>query len=97
MDNLTCSLGLDNPRTLEARNDLAMALLDQFKNREAMILFKECVDTSIAIYGENDNDTLRFMCNLANTYSSEIQLADAEELYKQCLKKRRALLGDNHY
>ena len=36
------------------------------------------------------------MNNLANTYYNQGKYRDAEALYKQCLDKRKVVLGENH-
>ena len=36
------------------------------------------------------------MHNLANTYNNQGKHREAEVLYKQCLDKRKVVLGDNH-
>jgi hypothetical protein len=46
--------------------------------------------------GCNHPDTLQTMNNLANNYSRQEKHEDAEELYRDCLDRRRMMLGEEH-
>ena len=80
--------------------DLAIAYKNQGKYSDAEAIFKQCLDMTMVVLGENH--TLTTMSNLAATYnhqgkySDQGKYRDAEVLYKQCLDKSKVLLGESH-
>ena len=47
-------------------------------------------------FGDSHSNTIKTMNNLAITYEHQGKHRDAEVLYKQCLDKRKIVLGENH-
>ena len=46
--------------------------------------------------GDNDHFTLCTMSNLGIAYTNQSKYSDAEALFKQCLAKRKLVLGESH-
>ena len=89
-------LGDNHPDTLGTMSNLASAYDNQGKYRDAMVLYKQCLDKQKAVLGENHPDTLDTMFNLAGAYSDQEKYSDAEIILKQCLDKQKVVLGENH-
>eukprot|EP00957_Ditylum_brightwellii_P207795 15354558-Ditylum_brightwellii.AAC.1 len=80
------ALGETHPTTLATMNDLALAVQEQGRYREAEELFRQCLEVIKSALGETHPTTLATMNNLSEAVREQGRYGEAEELQRQCLE-----------
>jgi len=88
--------GGEDPDTLAAMNNLALALKAQSDFVEARKLEERVIGIRRRILGDEHHSTLKTMCNLAKTLSYQDDLDGARRIQEEVLEIRRRTLGDEH-
>jgi serine/threonine protein kinase/tetratricopeptide (TPR) repeat protein len=98
-------LGEEHPQTLALMQELAASYWVQgryasywvpSRYKEAESLFREILETSRRVLGEEHPQTLLAMTGLANTYQIQERLDEAEALQRETLEIQRRVLGEEH-
>ena len=79
-----------------ACNNLAMALNDQGKCAEAVVIFKEVLAAEKRALGPEHPDTLNTSNNLATALVTQGKFAKAVVIYKEVLAAEKRVLGPEH-
>jgi len=87
------TLGEDDPETLTACNNLAMAYQDAGRLTEAIRLFKQTLADREQVLGDDHAMTLTSRNNLAGAYREAGGLNEAIQLYAAALAGRERVLG----
>ena len=90
------TLGPDDPNTLSAINNLALAYEGAGRLPEAIALLERVRDVSIAKLGPDHVDTLTALANLAAFYARAKQIDRSVSLFEELLKRQEATLGRQH-
>ena len=90
------TLGLDHPRTLASRNDLANAYRSAGRLEQAIPLFERTLEDRERVLKPNHPDILASRNDLANAYRSAGRLEQAIVLHKRTLADRERVLKPNH-
>lgn len=88
--------GINNPNTLSALNELALAYCRVENFEKALEVEKEAYCKQCDILGINHVDTIRSMNNLAAIYSKINNFDDAICLFEKAYQLRCDELGNNH-
>jgi tetratricopeptide (TPR) repeat protein/CHAT domain-containing protein len=89
-------LGEDDPKTIEAQNNLAMLFDRQGKYGDAEKLVAQAVEKTERLLGPNDPQTLRSLGNLAATYDWQGRFRESEPLHLRVLAGRERAFGPEH-
>jgi tetratricopeptide (TPR) repeat protein len=89
-------LGLDDPDTLTARNDLANAYYRVGRLDEAIALHQQNLDDRERFLGADDPATLASRGNLATAYTRAGRIHEAINLHERNFADRERLLGTDH-
>jgi eukaryotic-like serine/threonine-protein kinase len=95
-DYYLASLGLDDPNTLEAMNNLAMSYRVAGRLNEALKLSEETLAFRRKLLGPENTNTLATMNNLANSYDDAGRLDEALKLGEEELPLTSKVLGPEH-
>jgi tetratricopeptide (TPR) repeat protein len=95
-DDLERVLGESHPRTLTARNDLALAYRLAGRAGDAVLLYERVLADRERLLGESHPDTLTSRNNLAGAYLLAAQVEDAVPLFERVLADRERVLGQSH-
>jgi eukaryotic-like serine/threonine-protein kinase len=87
-------LGLDDERTLKARDRVADLYLELGRIPESLEIHRETCERSTRLHGPDSRLTLTRMSNLGNTLRIQSKFAEAEPLLRQALDGRRRALGN---
>ena len=68
----------------------------QGKYEEAKRLYEDCLKRRRKVLGDDHEDTLNTMYNLAINYNDQCRYEEAKRLYEDCLARQRKVLGDDH-
>ena len=93
---LTKTLGSDHPRTLAARNSLAIAYQSAGRLDEAVLLFERTLTDCERVLGPDHPGTLAARNNLAIAYQDAGRLDQAIPLFKRTLAAHERVLGPDH-
>jgi tetratricopeptide (TPR) repeat protein len=93
---LTANLGADDPKTLNARNGVAVMLKSQGKEAQAEEIYLDILKASIARVGPNDTLTLDVKHNLARLYRSQGHYDRAQKLAVEVLEGCQARFGPDN-
>ena len=96
VDLLDETLGPDHPRTLVARNNLAVAYWSVGRLEQAIPLFERTLADRERILGPDHPDTLTSRNNLAGAYESVGRIKQAIDLYERTLADTERVLGPDH-
>jgi tetratricopeptide (TPR) repeat protein len=88
-------LGLTDPQTLVALNNLALSVKLQRKLTEAEPLYRAALDASTQALGAEHRTTLTLLNNLAQLLVELGRHAEAEPLMQRCTETRRRALGEH--
>jgi tetratricopeptide (TPR) repeat protein/tRNA A-37 threonylcarbamoyl transferase component Bud32 len=88
------ALGMKDPHTLVALNNLALSVKLQRKMTEAEPLYREALEASTQALGAEHRTTLTLLNNLAQLLVELGRPGEAEPLMQRCLETRRRALGD---
>jgi eukaryotic-like serine/threonine-protein kinase len=86
-------LGSEHPKTLSARNDLAVVYNFQGRYSEAEQLLSKVLDTQTRVLGPDHKDTIGTMRELADVYLRQKRLPDAERLLTVVVDKQSRAFG----
>ena len=86
----------DEPRTVGARNNLAMRSLAAGRTTEAISLYKRMLADCKGQLGIDHPNTLRLRNNLAMAYRAAGRTAEAIPLYERMLADCERALGADH-
>ena len=89
-------LGVQDPHTLTARNDLALAYQSAGRLRAAIQMFERTLAERERILGTDHCDTLASRNNLAAAYREEGRLEPAIQLYQRSLDDIEHVFGRDH-
>ena len=90
------TLGPDDPRTLAARGNLAVAYQSAGRLDQAVLLFEQVLAAHEHVLGPDHPGTLAARNNLAGAYESAGRPDEAIDLFKRNLEDRKRALGENH-
>ena len=96
VDLLDETLGPDHPRTLVARNNLAVAYWSVGRLEQAIPLFERTLTDRERILGPEHINTLISRNNLAKAYQDAGKLEQAIPLFERTLADRERILGPDH-
>ena len=96
VDLFTKTLGPDHPRTLAARNNLAIAYQSAGRLDEAIDLHEQVLADRERVLGPDHPHTLTSRSNLAIAYRSAGKLDEATDLHERALADRERTLGPDH-
>nr|XP_036586704.1 uncharacterized protein CTRU02_03292 [Colletotrichum truncatum]KAF6797261.1 hypothetical protein CTRU02_03292 [Colletotrichum truncatum] len=85
-------LGIENPRTLNSMNNLAVVLERQGQYEEAEHIHRQTLEIRQKVLGLENHDTLISMNNLAFVLESQGQYEEAEHIYRQTLELGQKVL-----
>jgi eukaryotic-like serine/threonine-protein kinase len=88
--------GVDDPDTLMAMANLAEALDEVGRRRDAEALYKEVIERRERVLGPDHPDTLAAINDLGVVYFDEGRYAEDLPLIEQAFNKRQAVLGPDH-
>jgi tetratricopeptide (TPR) repeat protein len=72
-------------------------LRDQGENGRALHLYEDCLAKSSRLFGEDHDDCLASLNNVASVCLGMGQYDRALRLYEECLGKRRRVFGEDHH
>ena len=90
------TLGPDDPRTLAARGNLAVAYQSAGRLDQAVLLFEQVLAAHEHVLGPDHPGTLAARNNLAGAYESAGRPDEAIDLFERTLEDRKRALGENH-
>ncbi len=90
------TLGQDDPETVRALHNLAMAFQDAGRYERAIIILEQTLARRKARHDPDPTDLIESLNDLAVAYWDSGQAARAVPLYEAALEKIRARLGDVH-
>lgn len=94
LSNLVESGQGNDPTTLRLLREFARITKEVDKEeREALIVYGECLDKFKCVFGESHYETLSVMAELANIHK---QYPEAQALSEECLSKQQIELGPCH-
>ncbi|HZZ77738.1 MAG TPA: tetratricopeptide repeat protein [Gemmataceae bacterium] len=93
---LTVNLGADDPKTLVARNGVAVMLKTQGKEVQAEAIYHDILKTSVVRVGPNDPLTLDVKHNLARLYRAQGHYDRALKLATEVLDGCQARFGPDN-
>ena len=96
VDLLDETLGPDHPRTLVARNNLAVAYWSVGRLEQAIPLFERTLTDRERILGPEHINALISRNNLAKAYQDAGKLEQAIPLFERTLADRERILGPDH-
>ena len=96
VDFLDETLGPDDPRTLAARGNLAVAYQSAGRLDQAVLLFEQVLAAHEHVLGPDHPGTLAARNNLAGAYESAGRPDEAIDLFERTLEDRKRALGENH-
>jgi hypothetical protein len=82
----------NDPSTLRLLREFARIYTKEGdkEEREALIVYGECLDKFKCVFGERHYETLSVMAELANIHK---QYPEAQALFEECLSKQQIELG----
>lgn len=89
-------LGVEDPQTLAAMNDLAWVFEHQGRPGDAEPLYQQILDSRHRLLGDEHELTLEAMTNLALLLQANGRAAEAEPLARRAVEGNRRILGDDH-
>ena len=89
-------LGMDDPKTLESVDNLALVYTRKGKYEEAEIMSRRALDGREKVLGPEDPDTMTSQSNLATILLEKGDYEAAEKIGQQILYKRLQVLGEQH-
>ena len=89
-------LGPDDPDTLNARNNLAVAYKSAGRLAEAIELYEQVLAERERVLGADHPDTLTVRNNLAGAYKSAGRLDEAIDAWEELLPDCQRVLGADH-
>ncbi|GAB7348809.1 hypothetical protein MBLNU459_g7526t2 [Dothideomycetes sp. NU459] len=92
-EGLQKSLGAEHDETLESQNVLAVAMMVAGRYKDATILQRTSLASSISLHGPEHPKPLTWMYNLVQSLNKQDLLEEAEELCNRVLEARTRLLG----
>lgn len=96
LDRLQARLASDDPLVFTASDYLSEALIPQNKFADAEILLRTSLAGRRRVQGDDHEDTLQTIGNLAMALRGRAQYAEAESLTLEGLERRRRLFGEDH-
>ena len=90
------ALGTENPETLSAMDDLAVAYSHEGKYTQAEPLLRKVLEVYTRVLGPENLNTLQAMNNLATLYEDEGKDAQTEPLLRKVLQVTVRVLGAEH-
>lgn len=88
--------GENDPRTMEAKHNLASVLTDRGKHEDAEFLFRSLLETEMAVLGPDAKQTLETLNNLGYDLDWQGRLPEAISYYERALEGNTRILGPNH-
>jgi len=95
-DTLSDKLGRNNPQTLSALNNLALALANLDQAQESLKLLNEIVDSYKETIGEQHLSTLIAQSNVLYAMVKQGQLEEADDYSAQLIQKMTQAIGATH-
>jgi serine/threonine protein kinase len=89
-------LGPESEETLDARNNLAMAIQDLGRHAEAETLFRDVLDVARRSRGPDDSLTQIILSNLGTLLQEQGKLEEAVPILREVLDVSRREHGDDH-
>ena len=96
VDMLADALGPDHPRTLIARNNLALTHQDAGSLQKALDMHQALLADCTRVFGPNHPHTLTARSNLATAYQEAGNLSTAIDMHQALLADRTRVLGPDH-
>ncbi len=95
-DTLRERLGMEDPKTLMAANQLATTLADLSRLEEALELRTRIAELEVRLRGRDGDDAMTYMNNLGRLYTQLHRYAEAEEILLENYELRKRVLGPEH-
>jgi serine/threonine protein kinase len=87
--------GNDNPRTLQAINDLGWVMDAQGETTRAESFYRDIIARGTSSLGENDRQRLSWINNLAANLDDQGRWSEAQALHRDALQRRQSAFGDD--
>ncbi len=96
LDEHTCLLGADHPRTLSVAHQLAIAMWCAGDSEGAVGLLEQILERATSVLGDEHALRIEVLTSLAEVLFEQRQLEKSGAIHREVLKHRVRNMGDNH-